>query len=62
MTPTPELRVSLHNIPGERLALVAWDADGREAFRVALPVAQAMDLAAGLVAGARARLPGEAGP
>lgn len=55
---TTALRITMHDVPGERLVLIAWDAEGREAFRVPLPISQALDLAGALTAGARARLSG----
>jgi hypothetical protein len=55
---TTAMRITTHDVPGERLVLIAWDAEGREAFRVPLPISQALDLAGSLTAGARARLPG----
>jgi hypothetical protein len=56
---TTALRITTHDVPGERLMLIAWDHEGREAFRVPLPASQALDLAAGLIAGARLRIPRE---
>lgn len=61
MTPSPSLRITIHDVPNERLVLVAWDAEGREAFRVPLPVTQALDLASGLIHGSLARIGSEAG-